>query len=270
LPPLILYIEVEFRYNFKKGELVRDGKQNIILNLLTASGSSIEVSSNIGKAISLAHEILKEDALESPPSLQIDSEWKKPMSYSTQNSCIDGVIKSLQEVSAIKEFDIYSGFVRNSYTSQVGAGIMAYTDGVRQLKMSALHSDIKTIGEIELEGLLLALKVASTQLQYSDNITIYTSAKYAMNSVSLWSYKWKSNGWRKSGGAIKNLKTIQEAHALFDKIKKKVSFCFVEFSDKDEISVARQDILRECRILSNEAISEKIYGAKITSANIRL
>lgn len=242
-----------------------DTKQKQIIELLTSSGTSDEVVGNIRRAITLAHEAKEEvgmaNALDGVSAIVL---------YDSENACVDGVAGKLKGILSIGQFDIYSGYARNNETSQVGGGVILFVNGDKRLQVTSLYRDIGTVAEIELESLLLSLKIASTQLQYADKITIYASSTYAVNAISVWSYTWRSNGWRKSGGAIKNLKIIQEAHELFDKIKKKVSFCLVDFKDADEQSKERQDVLRECKALSKEVIKEKIYGAKVALVNTEM
>jgi ribonuclease HI len=45
---------------------------------------------------------------------------------------------------------------------------------------------------------------------------------YAINCVSKWADGWKARGWRKSGGEIKNLGIIQDAHAVYTRIASEI------------------------------------------------
>lgn len=262
-----LYNSNEFRYNTKnrKGKSVNtNNKHNEIIELLTSSGSAIDVGENIQRAIYLAHEI-KEDEVGSMG----EAEDAIVSYYDTTSLCVSGVAHSLGGMNKIDSMHIYYGYKRNNDTSQVGGGLVICNEDTPLIKISGLYRDIGNIGEIDLECILLALRLASTQLQHTKDITIYSTSGYSINSVSVWAYKWKTNGWRKSGGAIKNLKIIKEAHELYDKIRNKVSFCVIDTKDQEEESNEAFGILKDCRTLGSEAIKEKTYGAKAVSIKSR-
>lgn len=69
---------------------------------------------------------------------------------------------------------------------------------------------------IRMEGfaVLAALKDAD-----GAECQIYTDSEFWINVITKWSLGWEANGWKKKGGAIKNLDIVQEVCPLFRKSK---------------------------------------------------
>ncbi len=65
---------------------------------------------------------------------------------------------------------------------------------------------------IRMEGyaLVAALKHAAGQ-----PCQIYTDSEFWINVITKWSLAWEANGWKKKGGAIKNLDIVQEVCPLY-------------------------------------------------------
>jgi ribonuclease HI len=64
---------------------------------------------------------------------------------------------------------------------------------------------------IRMEGfaIMAALKHADGQ-----PCQIYTDSEFWINVITKWSIGWEAKGWKKSGGAIKNLDIVQEVCRL--------------------------------------------------------
>lgn len=85
-----------------------------------------------------------------------------------------------------------------------GWGVVVYEDGV--LKSATQKREQNTTNNIcELKAILWA------QAYYGKyHPIIYSDSAYAINSLSIWRYNWKANGWnREKGGPPKNLELIQ-------------------------------------------------------------
>ena len=69
---------------------------------------------------------------------------------------------------------------------------------------------------IRMEGfaVLAALKDAD-----GAECQIYTDSEFWINVITKWSLGWEANGWKKKGGAIKNLDIVQEVCPLFRESK---------------------------------------------------
>ena len=69
---------------------------------------------------------------------------------------------------------------------------------------------------IRMEGfaIMAALKHAA-----GEECQIYTDSEFWINVITKWSLGWEANGWKKKGGAIKNLDIVQEVCPLFRQSK---------------------------------------------------
>lgn len=65
---------------------------------------------------------------------------------------------------------------------------------------------------IRMEGfaLIAALKAAG-----GAECRIHTDSEFWINVITKWSLAWEKNGWRKKGGAIKNLDIVKEVCPLY-------------------------------------------------------
>lgn len=70
----------------------------------------------------------------------------------------------------------------------------------------------RTNNFMELTAIAEALKAFKKR----DNVTvtIYSDSKYCIDSITKWMGNWKSNGWTKKGGEIKNLELFKEIDSL--------------------------------------------------------
>lgn len=80
-------------------------------------------------------------------------------------------------------------------------------------KPIALGSEDGETTNIRMEGkaLINALKLAG-----GDKATIYTDSEFWINVITKWAPGWEAKGWKKPGGAIKNLDIVQEVYALYN------------------------------------------------------
>ena len=80
-------------------------------------------------------------------------------------------------------------------------------------KPIALGSEDGETTNIRMEGkaLVHALKLAG-----KDNVSIYTDSEFWINVITKWAPDWEAKGWKKAGGAIKNLDIVQEVYALYN------------------------------------------------------
>lgn len=83
----------------------------------------------------------------------------------------------------------------------------------------ALGSEAGDTTNIRMEGMAL---VAAMKLAGSEPCEIHTDSEFWINVLSKWAPGWAAKGWRKSGGAIKNLELVQEAYELYYTTKPKL------------------------------------------------
>ena len=99
-----------------------------------------------------------------------------------------------------------------------GSGLAIYSN---ERNPVLLHGDFVENGTnniAELNALYQALIIAK-QTSSKNIITIYSDSKYSIDCITTWAYGWKSKGWTKKGGEIKNLELIKKTHELYERIK---------------------------------------------------
>ncbi len=80
-------------------------------------------------------------------------------------------------------------------------------------KPVALGSEAGETTNIRMEGYALA---AALQLAGGDRCEIHTDSEFWINVLTKWAPGWQAKGWRKSGGAIKNLDLVQELYDAYN------------------------------------------------------
>ena len=99
-----------------------------------------------------------------------------------------------------------------------GSGIVVYRDGQLAELWYGLYNPSGTNNTAELNALHRALLMAESNIAAGCSTQIFCDSVYAINCISKWADGWKARGWRKSGGEIKNLGIIQEAHVVYTRI----------------------------------------------------
>lgn len=99
-----------------------------------------------------------------------------------------------------------------------GSGIVVYRDGQLIELWYGLYNPNGTNNTAELNALHRALVMAESNVAAGRSTHILCDSVYAINCVSKWAHGWKAKGWRKSGGEIKNLGIIQDAHAVYTRV----------------------------------------------------
>lgn len=102
---------------------------------------------------------------------------------------------------------------------KAGSGIAVYRDGKLEELWYGLYNRNGTNNTAELNALYHALLIAETAIDAGQTAQILCDSTYAINCVSKWAEGWEKKGWRKAGGEIKNLKIIQTAYELYERIQ---------------------------------------------------
>lgn len=102
--------------------------------------------------------------------------------------------------------------------------IVYYTDGscepnpgaggfavIKDMKPEVLGSE-KDTTNIRMEGLAI---IAAIKNSNGEHCEIYTDSEFWINVITKWSLSWEASGWKKKGGAIKNLDIVQEVCPLY-------------------------------------------------------
>ncbi|MGC4069589.1 MAG: ribonuclease H [Polyangiaceae bacterium] len=64
---------------------------------------------------------------------------------------------------------------------------------------------------------LLALRAGLTLVPSGTPATIYTDSQLCVNTFNVWAKSWKSRGWKRKDGAIKNLELVREIYEELSK-----------------------------------------------------
>ena len=108
-----------------------------------------------------------------------------------------------------------------------GSGIVVYRDGRLMELWYGLYNPNGTNNTAELNALHRALLMAESNIAAGRGTRLFCDSLYAINCISKWADGWKARGWRKSGGEIKNLGIIQEAHAVYTRIASEIQLSHV-------------------------------------------
>ena len=103
---------------------------------------------------------------------------------------------------------------------KAGSGLAIYKESSKPTLLYGEYEGRGTNNTAELNALHKALLIALESK--SSKVTIYCDSKYSIDCISNWAYGWKSRGWTKKGGEIKNLNIIKLAHKLYDGLKDRV------------------------------------------------
>ncbi len=74
------------------------------------------------------------------------------------------------------------------------------------------HDPDTTNNRMELTALIEAFKLAPE----GQSLTCYTDSDLCVKSMTQWAPGWRSKGWRRKGGPIKNLELVQKLFALVE------------------------------------------------------
>lgn len=109
--------------------------------------------------------------------------------------------------------------------------ITYYTDGscspnpgpggysvIKEMKPHILGRE-KDSTNIRMEGLAI---IAALKDAKGAECEIHTDSEFWINVITKWSLAWEQNGWKKKGGAIKNLDIVQEVCPLYRNSKAKL------------------------------------------------
>ena len=99
-----------------------------------------------------------------------------------------------------------------------GSGLAIYSNERNPVLLHGNFVEMGTNNIAELNALYQALIIAK-QTSSKNIITIYSDSKYSIDCITTWAYGWKSKGWTKKGGEIKNLELIKKTHELYERIK---------------------------------------------------
>ena len=113
--------------------------------------------------------------------------------------------------------EIYCDGACSGNPGEAGSGLAVYQGSGRPTLYHGAYIENGTNNIAELNAFYKALQLCEANEGYKN--TILSDSKYSIDCICNWAYSWKTKGWTKKSGEIKNLELIQAAHALFDRIK---------------------------------------------------
>jgi ribonuclease HI len=128
---------------------------------------------------------------------------------------------------ATEGVQIYCDGACDPNPGHAGSGIVVYRDGQLIELWYGMYNPNGTNNTAELNALHRALLMAESNIAAGHSTQILCDSSYAINCVSKWADGWKARGWRKSGGEIKNLGIIQDAHAVYIRIAAEIQLTHV-------------------------------------------
>jgi len=112
---------------------------------------------------------------------------------------------------------------------KAGSGVAVYRSGQLESLWYGLYNPHGTNNSAELNALHESLRMADEALKRGHSVEVLCDSMYSLNCVSVWAYSWAKKGWqRKTPGDIKNLEIIQQAHALYHRIREGVVLAHVK------------------------------------------
>lgn len=127
----------------------------------------------------------------------------------------------------VNSITIYCDGACKGNPGKSGSGLAIYHGKSKPTLIYGKYKEMGTNNTAELNALYKALLISS-QMPTLLNFIIYCDSKYSIDCVSKWAYGWKSRGWIKKGGEIKNLEIIKLAHELYDTLKDRVDLKYVK------------------------------------------
>jgi len=126
-----------------------------------------------------------------------------------------------------KNLKIYCDGACSGNPGNAGSGLALYEGKELPTLIYGDYEELGTNNTAELNALYKALEIASN-VNCENTIEICSDSKYSIECITNWAYGWKAKGWKKKGGEIKNLELIKQTHALFEKLKLKISIVHVK------------------------------------------
>jgi ribonuclease HI len=146
---------------------------------------------------------------------------KKPASTQKQKS-IDSSVQTLtnEQVEKINvNTKIFSDGACSPNPGEVGSGISIYRDNQISMLWYGCYNPNGTNNTAELNALYKALFVSRKEIESNRTVAIFSDSKYSIQCITQWAVTWKSKGWTKKGGGIKNLDLIKKMFTLYQSIK---------------------------------------------------
>ena len=121
---------------------------------------------------------------------------------------------------------IYCDGACSGNPGEAGSGVAVYSSNAKPVLYYGDYVKRGTNNIAELNALYKALLICKENKGNSH--TILSDSKYSIDCISTWAYSWKSKGWTKKSGEIKNLELIKKAHFLYEELKNDITIKHVK------------------------------------------
>ena len=154
---------------------------------------------------------------------------KKPASNSRAATASSAVKAHGVEEKQVAEVQIYCDGACSPNPGKSGTGLALYQQGKVTALYYGLYNKNGTNNTAELNGMLMAFKLAQKQLQQVSKVQILSDSKYSIDAITKWAKGWQAKGWtRGKGEEIKNLALIKECFALYQNLKSQLIISHVK------------------------------------------
>jgi len=135
---------------------------------------------------------------------------------------------ALSPANSELDVHIYCDGACDPNPGESGSGVAVYRNGALTQLWYGLYNAQGTNNTAELNALYQSLLIARDELAQGQTVQILCDSQYAINCVTNWAFSWKSNGWKKKTGEIKNLAIIQQAHETYCSMEKDITVSHVK------------------------------------------
>lgn len=111
---------------------------------------------------------------------------------------------------------------------KAGSGLAIYRQQTLIQLWYGMFNPNGTNNSAELHALYQALVLAEKVINQHNSAQIYCDSMYAIQCVRDWAPGWEKRGWKRKDGDIQNLDIIQQAYAVFNRIKDKLRLSHVK------------------------------------------
>ncbi|WP_298769173.1 ribonuclease H family protein [uncultured Shewanella sp.] len=131
---------------------------------------------------------------------------------------------AIQESHQAFDVTLYTDGGCEPNPGEAGSGIAVYHKADLSALYYGLYEANGTNNSAELNALHQALLLAKAAIDAKQSVQILSDSQYSINCITQWASGWKAKGWkRQKAGDIKNLEIIQQAYALYNKLKESLT-----------------------------------------------